>query len=123
MSISSYLEPLILAAVFNNTALAIPTTYAQLHTGDPGEDGTANTAGNTTRKTASWAPPAAGTIQTDADLDWTSVTATETYSYVSIWDAASSGNHLWNGPLVAEYDVNAGDEFILPAGTVTVTLT
>lgn len=123
MSISSYLEPRILDAVFNGASVTVAATYVQLHIGDPGEDGTANPAGNTTRKAASWAAAAGGTVQTDADLDWTSVAATETYSHVSVWDAVSGGNNLWNGPLVADYDVNGGDEFVLPAGTVVVTLT
>lgn len=123
MSIGSYLEPLILDAVFNGSTLTVAATYGQLHTGDPGEDGTDNVAGNTTRKAMSWAPAAAGTIETDTDLDWTSVSTTETYTHLSVWDASSSGNHLWNGPLLADYDVNAGDEFILSAGTVVVNLT
>jgi hypothetical protein len=123
MSISSYLEPLILDAVFNGTSLSVANTYAKLHTGDPGEDGTANAAGNTTRKLASWAAASGGTIQTDTELRWTSVAATETYTHISFWDAASGGNHLWNGPLAAAYDVNGGDEVFLPAGTIVATLT
>jgi len=123
MSISSYLEPLLLDAVFNGGTVTVAATYVQIHIGDPGEDGTANVAAETTRQAASWAAAAGGTIQTDTDLNWGSVAATETYTHISVWDASSSGNHLWYGELLAAYDVNDGDDFILPAGTVTATLT
>jgi hypothetical protein len=122
VTIGDYLEARILDAVFNNTSLAIAATYVKLHVGDPGEAGTANPAGNTTRQAASWAPASGGTIATDAALTWTSVPATELYSHISVWDAASGGNHLWNGPLNIAYQVNAGDTFTIPSGTVTAAL-
>jgi hypothetical protein len=122
VTISAYLQPRILDAVYNNTSLAVANTYAKIHIGDPGEAGTANAAAETTRKIASFAPAVGGTITTDAALDWTNVAATEVYSHVSFWDAATAGNHLWNGPMLVAYSVNAGDEFVLPIGGVICTL-
>ena len=40
MTISDYLEPKILDAVFNNTSLAVAAVYVKLHLADPGEAGT-----------------------------------------------------------------------------------
>jgi hypothetical protein len=122
VTISDYLETRILDAVFNNASLAIAATYVQLHVGDPGEAGTANVAGNTTRQAASWATASAGTCATDAALTWTSVSTTEIYSHISVWDAATAGNHLWNGPLDVPYPINAGDTFTIPSGTVVAVL-
>lgn len=122
MSIGDYLEPRILDAVFNNTSLAIASTFIKLHTGDPGETGTANAAGETTRKAASWAAASGGTIATDTTLTWTSVSTIETYTYISVWDNVSAGNHLWNGALDVPYAVATGDSFVLPSGLVVCTL-
>jgi hypothetical protein len=122
VTIGDYLEARILDAVFNNTSLAIAATYVKLHIGDPGEAGTANPAANTTRQAASWAAASGGTIATDAALTWTSVPATEAYTHISVWDASTGGNHLWNGPLVAAYPISAGDTFTIPSGTLTATL-
>jgi hypothetical protein len=122
MSISTYLEPRILDAVFNNTSLAIANTYAKLHIANPGEACTANPAAETTRKLASFSAASVTTIVTDADLNWTSVAATEDYTHISFWDAATGGNALWYGPLLAAYHVNAGDTFVIPSGNVVITL-
>ncbi len=123
MSISSYLEPRILDAVFNGVSLSVAATYVQLHVGDPGENGTANVAGETTRKAASWTSASGGTLAADTTLTWTPVSTTEIYTHISVWDAVSGGNHLWYGPLLADYDVNSNDTFVLPAGGVVVTVT
>jgi hypothetical protein len=57
VSISNYAENAILDALFNNTSLAVAARYVKLHTGDPGEAGTANAAGETTRKSVTGAAP------------------------------------------------------------------
>ena len=60
MSYSNYLENAINDAVCNNTSLAVATVYVKLHIGDPGEAGTSNAAGETTRKAASFGASASG---------------------------------------------------------------
>jgi hypothetical protein len=122
MTISDYAENRVLDAIFNNTSLAITNTYAKLHIGDPGETGTANAAAETTRKLASFTAAASGSVATDTDLTWSPVAATEVYSHISFWDASTSGYHLWNGPLTASFSVNAGDTFVIAAGSGVVTL-
>ena len=122
MTISDYAELAILNAVLNNTALAVANVYVKLHIGDPGENGAGNPAAETTRKAISFAAAASGQCVSDADVSWNPVAATEIYSHISLWDALTTGNCLWTGPLAAPKSVTAGDEFRLPSGQVTVSL-
>jgi len=122
MSISNYAENALLDALFNNTALQKAARYVKLHTGDPGEVGTANAATETTRKSVTGAAASGGVFTSVNDLQWTNVAATETYSHISIWDDPTAGNCLWTGALTASKSVNAGDTFTLPTGQLTVSL-
>jgi hypothetical protein len=104
VSIANNLENKILDAVFNGVDLpGQGTVYVKLHTGDPGEDCTGNAA-------------------SDADITWTNVAATETYSHISIWDAVNAGNPLWYGALTASKAVTAGDTFTIPSASLTASL-
>lgn len=127
MSISNYVETKVMDALFNNispTALQLASRYIKLHIGDPGEDGTSNAAGETTRKSITGAASSNGVFTSAADLIWTSVASTETLSHVSLWDTVgpAGGNCLWTGALTATKAVNAGDTFTIPTGSLTVTL-
>ena len=67
----------------------------QLHLGDPGSAGTANPAANTTRVQATFGTGATGrAISNTAQIEWASVPNTETYTWISLWDASTSGNFL-----------------------------
>lgn len=123
MSISNYLEDQILNSVFNNTAGALPvaSVFAKLHIGDPGEAGTANAAGETTRQSVSFGTASGGAVANDVAVTWTNVSTTEDYSHLSLWDASTAGNHLWNGTLTANA-VTAGDTFTIAVGDLDVTL-
>lgn len=123
MSISNYLENVLLDLVFNATAYAgQATVYVKLHIGDPGEAGTANAAGETTRQAMTTGAAASGTLSNDAAVTWTNVSTAETISYVSVWDAASAGNCLWSGALTAAKTVAVGDTFQFAIGDVDVSL-
>lgn len=121
MSISNYYEDALLNAL-RNVSPAVAAVYVKLHTGDPGEAGTANAAGETTRKSASFSAASGGTMASSADILWTSVSTAETYSHVSLWDASSGGNCLWTGALSASKAVSVGDNFQLDSGQLTVSL-
>lgn len=126
MSISNYVETKVMDAIFNNAspaALQLANRYVKLHTGDPGEDGTANAATETTRKSVTSAASSDGVFTSTNDLQWTTVAANETYSHVSLWDNSTAGNCLWSGALTTPKTVNAGDTFTIPSGSLTVTLT
>lgn len=126
MSISNYAENKLLDAVFNSstTGGGLPTAdaWVKLHTGDPGEDGTANAAGETTRKQVACAAASSGSVASNADLTWTNVSTSETISHVSVWDASTGGNCLWTGALSASKAVTAGDTFTIPSGSFTAAL-
>lgn len=122
MSYSDYLENAINDAVCRPTpTLDVDTVYVKLHTGDPGENGTANAAGETTRKLASFAASSGGVSATDAALDWTNVSTAETISHVSLWDASSGGNCLGSGALAASKALQVGDTFTIASGALTFT--
>lgn len=123
MTISNYLEDQLLDAVFNAEATGLPiaNVYVKLHIGDPGEAGTANAAGETTRKEMTAGAASGGATSNDNALTWTSVSTSEDYSHVSLWDNISAGNCLWSGPLTANA-VTAGDTFTIPVGDLDVTL-
>ena len=125
MSVSNYLENAFANALRgggNGTSFTAPAAvYAKLHTGDPGEDGTSNAAGNTSRQAVEFGAASNGVISLTNTPSWTNVSTTETYSYVSLWDNSTAGNCLGSGALTAGVSVTAGDTFTLTALTVTLT--
>jgi hypothetical protein len=121
-SIANYFETTILKAL-KNESVKVEKVFVKLHTGDPGEDGTANAAGEATRKEVpSWGTPTSGVLKSAAAVEWTNVSTSETYKYVSLWDASTAGNCLWVIQLEAEKAVSAGDSFKLAAEALSVSL-
>jgi hypothetical protein len=119
MSISNYAEVALLDTL-RNQSFAVAATYVKLHTGDPGEAGTSNAATEATRKAVTWSAASSGSISSSATLEWTNVSATETYSHWSLWDASTSGNCLWTGGLATSAAVTAGDTFQITSLTLTL---
>lgn len=122
-SMSRYVEDKIINAIFNNAspaALQLSARYIKLHTGAPGVNGTSNAAGETTRKSITGAASSAGVFTSVADLIWTSVSTSETYSHVSLWDDVSAGNCLWQGSLTTPVAVTSGSTFTISTGNLTV---
>lgn len=119
MSISNYAENKMLDTL-RNTSFAVTNTYVKLHLGDPGEDGTANAAANTTRQSVSFSAASSGSMASSASVTWTNVSNTETYSHWSLWDASTGGNCLWSGALSSNAAVTAGDTFQITTLTLTL---
>lgn len=103
-------------------AVTAPAPYIKLHLGAAGEDGTANAAVETTRKTASFGAASGGVVTSDAAVAWTNVSTTETYTHYSGWDNETAGNCLFVGALAASVAVTAADNFTIPSGDLTVTV-
>lgn len=124
MTISNYLELQLLDTLDGvGQAYSASATFLKLHLGDPGEDGTANPAVETTRKACTFT--AASTVSTvgtkvSTGAEWTNVAATETYTHWSMWDASTGGNPLWYGALSASAAVTAGDTFEITSLTLTL---
>lgn len=122
MTISDYAELKILDAIFNATSFSVANVYVKLHLADPGEAGTTSPAGNTSRQEMTAGAAASGATTNDNTITWTSVSTSETYSHISLWDNSTAGNCLWTGPLTASKAVIAGDTFTIAIGDLDVTL-
>lgn len=121
MSISNYAELKILDHLTGTTAWTAPTNaYLQLHMGDPGETGASNVASENTRKVTAWSAASSGSISISAEVEWTNVSATETYTHWSLWDASSGGNCLFYGALSASAVMTAGDSFKFTSLTLSL---
>jgi hypothetical protein len=94
---------------------------AQLHVADPGIDGTSGLAVNTDRKMVTFGDPSGKVMSNDADVTWSNVAGTETYSHISLWD--DSAQWLWSGELLAPQAVTVGDDFTIAAGMIVASLT
>ncbi len=120
--LSSYLANKFLDAVGNGTAYSAANVYIKLHTGDPGANGTANAATETTRKEVTFAAASNGSIASDAAVTWTNIAGTEDATYFTAWDNASAGNFLFSGTITGNAYV-AGDTYTIPSGSLTASLT
>ena len=119
---SAYLANSFLDALGNATAFSVTTAYVKLHTGDPGSAGTANAATETTRKACSFAAASAGSMASDADITWSSISGSEDATYFSLWDDLTAGNFLASGTITANA-YTAGDDYVCPSGSLTLSLT
>ena len=120
---SSAIAAELLDALLNSDAYDGPSNiYAKLHTGAPGSAGTSNAAGNTTRQEVTFGAASGGAISNDAAVTWTSVSTSEDYTHVSLWDHVSAGNFMMSGTITANAVV-AGDTFTIPIGDMDITVT
>jgi hypothetical protein len=108
--------------MLGGTAFTAPAAFwVKLHTGDPGSAGANNTSVVTTRKQVTWSAAAGGSkSQTSPPSSW-AMTATETISHVSFWDASSAGNFLDSAPVATPRNVINGDT--ITQNTLTFALT
>ena len=120
--ISSYLADQWLDALGNNDTFAVAAVYVKLHVGDPGANGTANPATETTRKAVSFGVASAGVLTSDDDVTWTNIAGSEDANHFTAWDSLTTGNFLFSGTITANpYD--AGDTYAIDAGNLTASLT
>lgn len=108
--------------MLRGTAFTAPSSLnVQLHVGDPGAAGTANPSAVTTRQVATVSASAAGSALALSNTPAFSMTATETISHISIWDASTSGNFLLSIALSVAQAVNSGDTLNLNSLSVGMT--
>ncbi|CPS10401.1 gp34 protein [Mycobacteroides abscessus] len=87
--------------------------WVRLHTADPGAAGTAAGSAVSARSQAAFAAAASGAIAlTGTNPSW-SMTATETITHISIWDASTGGNFQWSAVLSVPKSVQSGDTLTL----------
>jgi hypothetical protein len=120
--IGAYLGNAWLNALGNNTSFAVAQVYVKLHVGEPGANGTANPATETTRKAVSFGAASAGVLTSDDDVTWTNIAGSEDANHFTAWDSLTTGNFLFSGTITANpYD--AGDTYAIDAGNLTASLT
>lgn len=103
-----------------DTAIVASTTYyIQLHTGHPGAAGTTSIATESTREAVTFGSASAGVKTSTLTALWSSVAATETYAYFTIWTAASAGTFKWSGT-ISGGGVTAGQDFEIASGNMTL---
>lgn len=103
--------------VYRGTAQAAVSVFVKCHTGDPGSAGTANASAVTTRNAATWNAPSGGSM-TLATLATYAMTASETITHLSLWDASTAGNFQESVALTAGVPVINGST--LTIGTLTI---
>ena len=106
------------------SAWTMPTAiYVSLHTADPSGTGASEVTGGTYGRQGdtAFSAAASGASDNDSDIVFTLMPAA-TVTHVGLWDAASSGNFLWEGALGAPKDTNAGDTFTIAAGDLDVSI-
>jgi len=103
-----------------------PTPYIALYTVAPTDagGGTEVTGGSYARQDSSgkWAAPAAGAVETNAEIAFAQATADwGTVVAFAILDAITAGNFLYWADLTASKTVNSGDTFKFPSGNIDLT--
>ena len=94
-------------------------TFVKLHTADPGVAGATAPSVVTTRNSAVFNAAAGGAI-TLSTLGAYTMTATETISHISVWDAATAGNFLFSGVLTTAKAVVNTDTLTFTSLTVSL---
>jgi hypothetical protein len=126
MSISNFAENALLDAV-GGTAFVVSSPYLKLHTGDPGEDGTANAAGENTLQACSFNAASGGSMGLTAAVSWTNVSDNETLTHWSLWNGNAvdgsgepTDDCVWTGAFNSSSTVAAGDTFTITSLTLTL---
>jgi len=120
--LSTYLANAFLDSVGNATAFSVSTAYVKLHVADPGANGTANPATETTRKSVSFSAASVGLLTSDAAITWTNIAGSQDATYFTAWDSLTTGNFLFSGTITGN-PYTAGDTYTIPSGSLTVSLT
>lgn len=84
------------------TFTGIATPFIQLHTADPGVNGTtAVSVGDATRKAITWNAASGGSMTLNTLSAWTNGGTNETITHVTLWSASSAGTFYQSFALTA----------------------
>lgn len=122
MAKSDYAEELALKYILTNASVTRPTArYIALFSDDPGEGatGTEVSGGDYLRKAETFTF-GSGQITNDNQVLWTNMPSV-TVTHIGIFDADTSGNMLYYGPLDSTVALELGDTFKISAAGITVT--
>ena len=103
-----------------NAIIATSTTYyLGLNTGDPGKTGASE--GGDGRQSIQFNASSSGSQTSSTGQTWSSAVGGFTYTYFSVWSAATSGTYLRGGQLTAGITPSAGSQIQFNSGAVTFT--
>ncbi len=78
-------------------------------------------ADETRRRLTTWGvADASGLAYSSSDLDWLSVSASETYTHLSLWDSDVGGNAWLKGLANSPIPVIVSSDFQIPTGSATI---
>ena len=100
------------------TTFTAGSLYVKLHTADPGATAATAASAVTTRYAVTFSASSAGSMALTSMGGTWSMTATETISHISLWDAATAGTFLWSVALTASKSVVSGDTLSLTSLTL-----
>ena len=103
------------------TTFTAGSLYVKLHTADPGATGATAASAVTTRYACTFSASSAGSMALTSMGGTWSMTATETISYISLWDASTAGTFLWSVQLTTPKSVVSGDTLSLTSLTLAFT--
>lgn len=108
----------VLNVLRNTTYTGLAAVYVKLHTGDPGAAAASNASAVTTRNQLTLAAPAGGSAALSSLASY-SMTATETITHVSLWDASTAGNFIESWALSAGVPVISGSTLTFSTFTLS----
>ena len=121
-ALTDYGEVLALKFITGQAVTQPTSLYLALFTstGTDSSAGTEVTGGSYARQSISFAAPTsgAGTVVNSADITFANMPAC-TVTYAAIYDASTSGNRLFYGPLTTSQIINAGGSAVALAGSLT----
>ena len=124
---SDYLENALINGTLRNTQYTVPATvYLALYSADPTDAGTGTeiAQGNYARQSVAFDAPSNGVTQNTADVSFPVASADYTgdVTHVGVLDALTVGNLLYHSPLDTARTIITGNQFVVSAGQLTVTL-
>ena len=124
---SNYLETALVNGTLRNTQYTVPATvYLALYSTDPtdADAGTEIAQGNYARQSVAFVAPTNGVTSNSADVSFPVATVdyTGNVTHVGIRDALTVGNLLYFAPLATARAIIVGNQLVVSAGQLTVTL-
>lgn len=124
--ISNYLENQLINHVLRNTSYSSPTTvYLALYTTNPtdADTGTEVSGGSYARQAVTFGAPSNGVSSNSSTITFPVATGNwGDIAFVGIRDALTGGNLLFYGATAVTKTINTGDQLIVNAGDLTVSL-
>ena len=106
--------------VYRGTTLTGITVYLKLHTADPGAAGATAASAVTTRNAVTFAAASAGSMALSS-IGTYSMTASETITHGSLWDASTAGNFMESFAFSAGVPVINGSTLTVSGLTLSFT--